>query len=103
MVPWAAFPKEESGTSRFVVISAPKGEAGENAIRAMEDLHAHFDENRNQLRVAYEESERARIAQEEWDKAHPKRPVNTVVTYFSIPTGQPTAVKKAPVVGEVGK
>jgi len=78
------FPKEEGGISRFVVVSAPKGEAAENAIRAMEDLHAHFDENRNQLRAAYEESEKARLAQEEWDKAHPPVPQNTIVNFFPI-------------------
>ncbi len=85
---WAAqfgkFPKEEAGMSRFTVVSAPKGDAGKKAIQALEDLHAYFDENRKQLRVAYEESEKARITQEEWAKAHPPTPRDTVVTFFPI-------------------
>jgi len=85
---WAAqfgeFPKEEAGLSRFTVVSAPKGEAGERAIQALEDLHAYFDENRKQLRAAYEESEKARIAQEEWVKAHPPTPQDTIINFFPI-------------------
>lgn len=85
---WAAqfgqFPKEEAGMSRFAVVFAPKGEAGENAIRALEDLHAQFDENRKQLKAAYDESEKARIAQEEWLKANPHIPKDTVVNFFPI-------------------
>lgn len=96
---WAAqfgeFPKEAAGMSRFTVVSAPKGEAGEKAIQALEDLHAYFDENRRQLRAAYEESEKARIAQEEWVKAHPPQPVSTTITYFPIRSSQLTATEKA--------
>ncbi|MDX2081038.1 MAG: hypothetical protein SFU53_09660 [Terrimicrobiaceae bacterium] len=85
---WAAqfgpFPKEEAGMSRFSVVSVPKGKVGENAIRALGDLHAQFDENRKQLLTAYEESEKARIAQEEWLKANPPVPKDTVVNFFPI-------------------
>lgn len=96
---WAAqfgeFPKEAAGMSRFTVVSAPKGEAGEKAIQAMEDLHAYFDEHRKQLQAAYEESEKARIAQEEWVKAHPPQPVSTTITYFPIRSSKLTATEKA--------
>lgn len=85
---WAAqfgpFPEEEGGMSRFTVVSAPSGEAGENAIQALEDLHAQFDENREQLLTSYEESEKARIKQEEWLKANPPVPKDTVINYFPI-------------------
>ncbi len=85
---WAArfgeFPKDEAGMSRFVVVSAPKGEAGEKAIRALEALHAQFDENRKQLQTASEESEKARLAQEEWLKANPPVPQDTVIQFFPI-------------------
>ena len=85
---WAAqfgeFPKEAAGMSRFTVVSAPKGEAGEKAIQALEDIHSYFDENRKQLRAAYEESEKARIAQEEWVKAHPPTPQDTIIHFFPI-------------------
>jgi len=96
---WAAqfgeFPKEAAGMSRFTVVSAPKGEAGQKAIQALEDLHSYFDENRKQLQAAYEESEKARIAQEEWVKAHPPQPVSTKITYFPIRSSQLTATEKA--------
>jgi hypothetical protein len=78
------FPKDEAGMSRFSVVSAPKGEAAENAIRALENLHAQFDENRKQLKAAYDESEKARIAQEEWLKENPPIPKDTVVNFFPI-------------------
>jgi hypothetical protein len=85
---WAAqfgeFPGEAAGMSRFTVVSAPKGEAGEKAIQALEDLHAFFDENRKQLRAACEECEMARIAHEEWAKAHPPLPKDTIVNFFPI-------------------
>ena len=66
------------------MVSTPKGEEGKKAIQALEDLHAYFDENRKQLQAAHEENEKARIAQEEWMKAHPPIPQDTVVNFFPI-------------------
>ena len=85
---WAAqfgeFPKVSSGISHFLVVSAPKSAAGENAIQALEDLHAYFDENRTQLQAAYEESEKARLAQEKWVRENPPVRKNTTFNFFPI-------------------
>jgi len=45
-LPVTGFPKDLAERSRFIVVSAPKGEAGKTGVRALEDLHAYFDENR---------------------------------------------------------
>lgn len=78
------FPKTSFGMSHFLVISAPKGVAGENAIQALEDLHAYFDENRTQLHAAYEESEKARLAQEKWVRENPPVLKDTIINFFPI-------------------
>lgn len=102
---WAApfdnFPAEVDGESRFTVVSAPKGEGVEGALRALEDLHAFFDENRKQLRATYEEDEKVRIAREEWAKAHPPVARDTVVNFF--PIRSVYAPKTAPVKERPGK
>lgn len=48
------------------------------------DLHAYYTAHKEQLIVAYQAEEKARIAKEEWDKAHPPKPKDITIQYFPI-------------------
>jgi len=82
-----AFPVEVGGMSRFEVISAPRGKAGEAAIEGLEALHAYHDANRKALVAAFAEREKARLVYEQEEaerKANPPAPKDTVINYFPI-------------------
>jgi hypothetical protein len=51
---------------------------------AIEDLHAHFDANRQALMDAYAARQSAQIAHEKWLKDNPPQPQDTVIQFFPI-------------------
>lgn len=54
------------------------------ALRTVEDLHAYFDSNRQDLMVQHEEREKARIAEIERLGDSPPVPEDTVIQFFPI-------------------
>ncbi len=86
-VDYPTFPQEKDGMSRFEVLAAPVGKAGEAALEAMEALHAYHDANRKALVDAFALREEARLVLEEQEaarKANPEPPKDTVINYFPI-------------------
>ena len=61
-----------------------KGPVPPEAQRAIEDLHAHFDANRDALIAARAEREAAWAAHEQWIKDNPPQPKDTVIQFFPI-------------------
>lgn len=54
------------------------------AQRAIADLHAHYDANRETLIAEYEARQAARIAHEKWLRENPPQPQDTVIQFFPI-------------------
>lgn len=61
-----------------------KGTVPPEAQRAIADLHAHFDANRDALIAARAERKAAWAAHEQWLKDNPPQPKDTVVQFFPI-------------------
>lgn len=66
-----------------------------NAKRAMNDFHAYYRTHGTQMAVGYAKREAEAKAHEEWMKAHPPIPEDTVITYFPIRSSKLTATEKA--------
>lgn len=64
-------------------ITSPQSVSAE-AQNAIEDLHNHFDANRDALITQHAEREAARIAHEQWLKDNPPQPKDTVIQFFPI-------------------
>ena len=54
------------------------------AQRAIEDLHAHYDANRQALMDEYAARQAAQIAHKKWLKENPQQPQDTVIQFFPI-------------------
>ena len=52
--------------------------------QAIDDLHRYFDANRDTLIREYNESEAARLAQEQWLRDNPPAPKDSVIEFFPI-------------------
>lgn len=63
---------------------ASKAPVPPEAQRAIEDLHAYFDANRQSLMDEYAARQAAQIAQEKWLKENPPQPQDTVIQFFPI-------------------
>ena len=75
-------------TLPLLVKAGPKWQAAgplsENAKRAMNDFHEYYRIHGTQMAVDYAKREADAKAHEEWVKAHPPIPQDTVITYFPI-------------------
>jgi hypothetical protein len=81
--------RAESPASLLAPFAGPSGYrlasfAPPDAVNAIGDLHRYFDANCGALIRAFEESETARVAREEWLEANPPQPKDTVIRYFPI-------------------
>lgn len=63
-------------------------------LRSIEDLHTHFDANRDALIAKYAEREAARIVHEQWLKDNPPQPKDTIVQFFPIQSDHSTTEAK---------
>lgn len=72
-----------SGESEFLITSDPASTPPE-ILQAIQDLHTHFDANREALMAGYTEREAERLAREEWLKANPPQPKDTTIEFFPI-------------------
>jgi hypothetical protein len=70
--------------SRYKIISSPQATVDHEALQGLEDLHRYYDAHKTELIQQYQQSEAARLAQEEYLRAHPPQPKNTVIQYFPI-------------------
>jgi len=68
--------------------AGPKWQAAsplsEGAKRVMEDFHEYYRKNGSQMAVDYAKRVEETSAREEWAKAHPPVPQDTVINYFPI-------------------
>jgi len=81
-----------SGKSAWHITS--KGSIPPEALLAIEDLHSHFDANRDALIAQHAEREAARIAHERWIQENPPQPKDTVIQFFPIRSSHsPTEAK----------
>jgi hypothetical protein len=71
-----------TGGSWYVVVSAPEDGATELALKGLDDLHRHYDANRERLQQEYQEAEERRIAREEWHRLHPPVPQDSVIRFW---------------------
>lgn len=60
------------------------GPLSENAKRAMNDFHEYYRLHGREMAAAYRQREEEAKAHEEWVKAHPPIPQDTVVNFFPI-------------------
>lgn len=70
--------------SRFALISQPKTGVKPEAAQFMRDICAYYETHQTELIAAYQQSETARIAKEQWDRDHPPQPQNVIIQYFPI-------------------
>lgn len=78
----AVIPKVPAGEYR--IVGFPKTGIAPEAVAAMDELHALYNQHRDQFRRAFEDSEAKRLEQEAWDRANPPQPKDTVINYFPI-------------------
>lgn len=81
---------QNGDASTFVLISQPKSGVKPEAAQFMRDIHTYYDAHKTELITAYQESEKARIAKEQWDKDHPPQRQNIVIQYFPIKSSMPS-------------
>lgn len=74
----------EVPAGEYRIVSFPQSGIAPDVLLAMDELHAFYRQNREQLRQAYELSEAKRLEQEAWDRANPPVPKDTVIHYFPI-------------------
>lgn len=72
------------GRSNHRIVSPPKFGTRVEALRTLEEIHRYYDANRVRLAHEYQESEAARIAQEDWQRQHPPVPKDTTINFFPI-------------------
>ena len=69
------------------------GPLSEGAKRAMHDFHEYYRKHGAQMAVDYAKREEEAKAHEEWLKAHPPIPQDTVINYFPIRSAQQEEAK----------
>lgn len=77
-------PGASANHSAYSLVKVPKEGADPEVIKALEDLHEHFDLNREELVRQFNGSEARRIEQEQWLKDHPPQPKDTAINFFPI-------------------
>lgn len=60
------------------------GKVSEAAERAMEDFHDYYAQHGPEMAAAYKQREEEARAYEEWVKAHPPIPQDTIINFFPI-------------------
>jgi hypothetical protein len=53
-------------------------------LKWLDDMHAYFDGNKEQLIDLYNKQTADRIAREQWLKDHPPVPVDTVINFWPV-------------------
>lgn len=81
---------QNGDSSQFVLVSQPKSGVKPEAAQFMRDIHAYYDAHKAELITTYQESEKARIAKEQWDKEHPPQRQNIVIQYFPVKSSMPS-------------
>lgn len=82
--PLPVLPVTISLSSQYQIVKFPKTGIEPEVKAALDDLHQYYDASGEQLARQFNESEKARIAQEEWLKANPPQPKDTTINFFPI-------------------
>ncbi|MEY4484141.1 MAG: hypothetical protein RL693_1593 [Verrucomicrobiota bacterium] len=77
-----AFPAAQS--SYILIKGDPKTAYTAQDVASMDALHHYFAVNRDKLKAAYTLREQERLKQEQWQKAHPPVPKDTVINFWPI-------------------
>lgn len=72
---------QKSSGARYAVLAAPAGAESE-AYRGIDALHHYYDAHKSELIAAWQQSEAARVAHEQYEKEHPPAPKDTVIQFW---------------------
>lgn len=72
---------QKSGGARYAVLAKPENAQSE-AYRGIDALHRYYDAHKSELIAAWQQSEAARVAHEQYEKEHPPTPKDTVIQFW---------------------
>lgn len=76
--------------AQYLVVQDDAKSPTDQSLKWLDDLHAYFDANKQQMIDGYNKSVADQIARQQWLKEHPPVPQNTVINFWRV---SPTAPK----------
>jgi hypothetical protein len=70
--------------SQYVIVQDGSNAPTADSLKWLDDMHAYFDGNKEQLIDLYNKQTADRIAREQWLKDHPPVPVDTVINFWPV-------------------